>query len=258
MTTIPMHARAGLAGKGTWGRRTAASYERELVQHRFTENRLRHALAGEEALVRQKDEQIQRQEALAKESDHRLLNGLQLIVSLLALQSRTSANAETASQLKTAADRVATIERVHRRLHCLDGVQTVAFKHYLEEFCRDFSAMLPSGEGRERRAIVVEGPEIDLASVTAIPLGFIVNELITNAAKYGRGRITVRLEESACSGCALSVCNDGPSLPQGFDPAACKGLGMKIVRSFVDRIGGALQVGRNAEGQGARFTVLFS
>jgi two-component sensor histidine kinase len=134
-------------------------------------------------------------------------------------------------------------------------VQSVALKHYLEEFCHDFSAMLPSGE---ERTIAVEGSEIDLPTATAIPLGFIVNELITNAAKYGRGRITVRLEENACTGCALSVCNDGPSLPEDFDPATSKGLGMKIVRSFVDQIGGALQVGRNADGQGARFTVLFS
>jgi len=257
MAIITLHAGAGSSGKNTWGRRSAASYERELTLHRATESRLRQALAKDEGLLRQKNEQLEQQEVAGEESDHRLLNGLQLIVSLLSLQSRMSANAETASQLAVAADRVATIERVHRRLHRLDGVQSVKFKNYLEEFCRDFSAMLTTGKNPER-AIVVHGTEVDLPAATAIPLSFIVNELITNAAKYGTGQITVRLEESSCSGYALSVCTNGASLPEGFDPAASNGLGMKIVRSFINQIDGELQTGRNANNQGTRFTVLFA
>lgn len=238
-------------------RRTVASYERELTRHRSAEIRLRDALAREEALLRQKDEMIQKMELLSKESDHRLLNGLQMIVSLLSLQGRASTNAEAASQLAAAANRVAMIERVHRRLHYLDGVQTVAFKQYLEGLCRDFSTML-SCEERQEQNIVVEGIDINLPSVTGIPLGFIVSELITNAAKYGSGRILVRLEPSPLNGFALSVSNDGPGLPEGFDPAAGDGLGMRIVRSLVKQIRGELQFGRGDNNQGARFTVLFA
>jgi two-component sensor histidine kinase len=237
--------------------RTVASYERELTKQRCTELRLREELAREEALLRQKDELIQQLEVLSKESDHRLLNGLQMIVSLLSLQSRASANAEAASQLTVAASRVATIWRVHQRLHDLDGIQTVAFKQYLEDLCRDFSTML-SSEERPERVVVVEGIEIKLPTVTGIPLAFIVNELITNAAKHGKGRITVRLEPNPGQGYALSVSDDGPVLPEGFDPAACKGLGMRIVRSFVERIGGELRIGRGDKDQGTKFTVLFS
>jgi two-component system, sensor histidine kinase PdtaS len=170
-------------------RRRVASYERELTRYRCREIRLRQALRREKALVRQKDELIQQLEVLSRESDHRLLNDLQMVVSLLSLQSRASANAEAGSQLAVAADRVATIGRVHRRLHSFDGVQTVAFKQYIEALCGDFSMMLPSEE-RPEQVIVVEGIEIKLPTVTGIPLGFIVNELITNAAKYGNGRIT--------------------------------------------------------------------
>ncbi len=237
--------------------RTAASYERELTRHRRTETRLREALAREEALIREKDKLIRQYEILGEESDHRLLNGLQMIVSLLSLQSRASANAEVASQLAVAANRVATIQRVHRRLHCLDGVQTVAFKQFLEDLCRDFSTML-SLEERPEQVIAVEGIEARLPSVIGIPLGFIVNEMITNAAKYGKGRILVRLEPDPRKGYALSVSNDGPALPEGFDPAACKGLGMRIIRSLVERIGGELRIARGDRDQGARFTVLFS
>jgi two-component system, sensor histidine kinase PdtaS len=240
---------------GSSKRRTVASYERELTAHRCTEIQLREALAREEALLRQKNELIQQLEVLGRESDHRLLNGLQMIGSLLSLQSRASSNGEAALQLAIAADRVATVGRVHRRLHSIDGVQTVAFKQYLKDLCSDFSTILSSED--PDRVIVVEGIEIKLPTATAIPLSFIANELITNAAKYGKGRITVSLEAKSGKGYALSVTNDGPALPQGFDPTSSRGLGMTIVRSFVERIGGELRFGRDDGGQGARFTVLF-
>jgi two-component system, sensor histidine kinase PdtaS len=111
---------------------------------------------------------------------------------------------------------------------------------------------------RGERDIAVEGLEIELPTVTGRPLGFIANELITNAAKYGKGRITVRLEANPGRGYALSVSNDGSALPEDFDPAAGKGMGMMIIRSFVERIGGELRIGRGDENQGTQFTVLFS
>jgi len=155
-------------------RRTVASYERELMAHRNAEASLRDALARSDALLRQKNEAIRNQELASRESDHRLLNDLQIIVSLLALQGRASANSEVAAQLTAAADRVATIGRMHRRLHSCDGAETVAFKLFLDDLCGDFSAMLSSGGGPER-AISVEGSELKLPAATAIALGFIVN-----------------------------------------------------------------------------------
>jgi two-component system, sensor histidine kinase PdtaS len=237
--------------------RTVAGCRRKLAAYRLTEIRLREALARNENLLRQKDELIQDQALLSKESDHRLLNDLQVIVSLLSLQSRSSANTEVASQLAAAADRIATIGRMHRRLHYCDGIQSVAFKQFLHDLCRDFSTMLSSDQHPER-TIVVEGAEITLPSVTAIPLGFIANEMITNAAKYGKGLIIITLERNPAKSYALSVYNDGPSLLKGFDPAVSKGMGMKIIRSFVERIGGALEIGLGDNNQGTRFTVQFS
>jgi len=236
-------------------RRMIASYESELAGHKRTEIKLRQAIARGAALLSQKDELIQQQAVLIQESDHRLLNSVQLIVSLLSLQRRATENAQVASQLAAAADCISTIGRIHRRLHSSNGVQTFAIKKYLEDFCQDFSMMLSSD-----RAVVVHGIEIKLPAVTAIPLGFIASELITNAAKYGTGRITVgiELEPNSGRGYALSVSNEGPVLPEEFDPAARKGLGMRIVWSLVERIGGELRIGRGDKNQGARFTVLFS
>ena len=241
---------------GAPGHRTIASYESELRSRKSTEAQLRSELAGDEALLEQKDAVIKQLKTLGKESDHRMVNGLQLVASLISMQSRASANADTSSKLAEAANRVIMIERIHRRLHCLDGVQSVAFKKYLEDFCREFSTMLSSEQGLER-FVLVEGPEIDLPAVTAVPLGFVINELLTNAVKYGKGRITVRLERALANGCyALSVSNEG-FLPEGFDTATCNGFGMKIVRSLVEQIGGELRASRGDQEEGTRFTVLF-
>jgi two-component sensor histidine kinase len=177
---------------------------------------LRESLAREEALLLEKEALILEQETLRRESDHRLLNGLQLVVSLLSLQSRTAATPEIAVQLSIAANRVVSIQRIHRRLHGNDGASTVAFKKYLEEFCGDFSAIMNSGDGC---AIQVEGSEVMLPAATAVPLGFIVNELVTNAIKYGRGNIRVRLDGGSSSGHVLSVFNADPGMPETYDPA---------------------------------------
>lgn len=217
---------------------------------------LRDALAREEILLQEKDALIQEQQTLRRESDHRLLNGLQMVVSLLSMQSRSAPTAATAEQLSVAAGRVAAIERIHRRLHTNDGAKTVAFRNYLEEFCRDFSGIMNTEDGAP--AIRVEGAEVMLPAAVAIPLGFIVNELITNAAKYGTGDVRVRLDREAGGGHLLSVSNRGPALPDGYDPASSKGLGMKIIQSFARKIGAELTFARGDGDQGARISVRFS
>ena len=217
---------------------------------------LRDALARESDLLRQKDLLIQEQELLRRESDHRLLNGLQMVVSLLSMQTRAATNPDVAAELSVAARRIATIERVHRRLHSQDGAETIALKRYVEEFCRDFGSLTGSDASSET-AIIVKGCEMDIPSATAIPLGFILNELITNAVKYGEGSIVVGLETAPGGGHILSVCNGGLPLPAHIDVATGTGLGMKIVNSLVAKIGGELSCGPRPDGRGARFVVTF-
>lgn len=149
------------------------------------------------------------------------------------------------------------IGRIHRHLHSNDGVENVAFKRFLEELGRDVTAMMSAAVCAER-PIVVGGVELDLPTIIGIPLGFVASELITNALKYGDGPVMVRLERESSCGFLLSVQNAGPALAEGFDPAASKGFGMRIIRSFVAKIGGELRIVRGSDNQGACFTVLFS
>ena len=216
---------------------------------------LKAALAREQVLLQEKHELSRRQVMLATEFDHRLINGLQLIVSLLSMQSRTAPTPEAADQLTIAARRVSALGRVHRRLHLLDHQDQVEFKEYLQNLCEDLSGLLvEEGSGY---AIVVEGAKVDIPTTAAIPLGFIINELITNSAKHAEGHITVRIEALSPTDRSVSVMDDGPGLPAGFEPAASKGLGMKIVLSLVKQIGGELHILPGDNGRGARFKIKF-
>jgi chemotaxis protein methyltransferase CheR len=220
----------------------------DITQRRILQDEKNVLLLQQEVLLEQKV-------MLAREFDHRLLNSLQLISSLLSLQSRTTKNPEAAAQLAIAGNRVASLGRVHRRLHVLDHLQTVEFKQYASRLCEDLSGMLQHDE--TQRAIVVEGEDIEIPTLLGIPLGFILNELVTNSTKYANGKITVRLE-AVPERYSLSVFDDGAGLPEGFTLSGHKGLGMKIIQSLVKQIGGELQFGRGDDNRGARFTILFS
>ena len=226
---------------------------RERKQRDAMTAELQGARAREAFLLREMHELSQRNDMLTQEFEHRLVNSLQLIVSLLTLQSR-AATPEAAAQLTIAAHRVAALGRVHRRLHLLDHQEKVEFKQYLQHLCEDLSGLLFQGTDH---VIVVEGADCEISTALGIPLGFIVNELVTNSAKYAESDITVRVEKTSPACHSLSVLDDGPGLPAGFDPAKSKGLGMKIVQSLVKQIGGELHVAPGDHGRGTRFTVMF-
>lgn len=228
----------------------------ELERRHRAEAQLREALAREQVLLDQKDELIRHKDLMSRESDHRLMNGLQMVSSLLSMQSREAQNSKAAEQLKIAANRVATIGSVHQRLHALDHVGSVELKQYLENLCQDMSGIMPAGV--DRHNLAVEGIRLEVPTAIGIPLGYVVSELVMNCAKYANGKITVSLGANPSKGYELSVSDDGPGFPQWFDPKKSKGLGMKIVSSLVNQIGGQSMFGPNRSGRGARFTVLFA
>ena len=126
------------------------------------------------------------QVTLGQEFEHRVLNSLQLIAGMLALQSRTAETPQAASQLTVAARRVFAVGLVHSRLHFADHLENVELKHYLTRLCEDLSGLL--FQERAAQAIVVEGVHVSVPTALASNLGFILNELITNSVKYAQWR----------------------------------------------------------------------
>jgi len=143
----------------------------------------RAALARERILRKQNGELLLAQCARSLEFEHRLFNGLQLIVSALLLQCRT-ATAPVAAQLGIAAGRIAAFGRVHRRLQLVDYQDKVEIKRHLQELCDDLADLL--FHDQFNKTIVVQSPNYEIPATLALPLGLIVNELITNSVKYAK------------------------------------------------------------------------
>ncbi|MDO9708512.1 sensor histidine kinase [Paracraurococcus lichenis] len=191
-----------------------------------------------EALLRQ-------QEFLAGEIHHRVKNSLQLVLSLLLMQARR-APAEATAALRDAARRVGTVAAVHRRLYEDSAEGATDAGHYLAGLVEDLGASLAeSQEGRGLR--LVAAPGLHLAPERLAPLGIVATELMTNALKYGAGQVTLRLGRRA-EGLVLAVEDEGPGFPPGFDPAASRGLGMRVATTLVRQAGGRLAVDTAARG----------
>jgi two-component system, sensor histidine kinase PdtaS len=235
--------------------RALARYERDLAAAEAAGIEMQKTLARDQLLLREKDDFIRDQKVLIEECRHRFVNCLQMIVGLLSLQSRNESGGEASERLSIAADRVHAIAELHLHLHSMDGTPMVHFKSFLERLCKDHSKMSMPDENLDQ-SIVVEAIDLIVPTTIGIPLSLIANELVTNAIKHGGQRMTVTLS-AAGKGHALSVSNDGPTLPDGFDRTTCKGLGIKLVTSLAEQIGGELRIDRGEGNDGTKFTVVF-
>lgn len=186
---------------------------------------------------------------MAKEIDHRVMNSLQFVSGLLAMQSRSSDLGDAAAHLQLAANRVAAVAQVHRHFYADEAMETSCVT-FLRRLCGDLSTILD-------RQIAVEGDEGNVPTIWIQPIGLICNEFVTNAAKHGAGRIdvTYRVSDGVHQ---LAVCDRGQGLPPEFDlKTPSPSLGMRVVTSLAMQLGGSLSAGRRPHGEGACFTVRF-
>jgi two-component sensor histidine kinase len=181
------------------------------------------------------------------------MNSLQLTSSLLRLQGHALGDTEAGAQVALAASRVAAVARVHQHLYVGDGEGAIDCGAYLGRLCGDLSGTLRPDQG----AIEVEVCDAALPSARIVPLGLVVAELVTNAAKHGTGRIRVSLDRTSSGAYALSVSDEGAGLPPGYDPGATGGLGMRVITTLVGQLHGRLSFGANDDSPGAKFTVTF-
>lgn len=197
---------------------------------------------------------IQRNEVLLDEVNHRVKNSLQLVASMLALQAGASSDAALKAELQLASQRVAAIAKAHQHIYRTDDVQTVDLGDYLRDICRDLDAAAAGC------TIHFEAPAgVAMSLDRAIPIALLLNELVTNAAKYAYPQrescqvwVTVELTEDQI---VLTVRDRGRGLPEDFDPKTSRGLGMRIVNGFVQQLGAELRIDRHDPGTAFVVTV---
>jgi two-component sensor histidine kinase len=193
---------------------------------------------------------ISRAELMAREIDHRVMNSLQFVSGLLTMQSSGPVGAGDASKLlKEAATRVAAVARVHRNFYSSDMAE-VSCLTFLARLCADLSDICGV-------TVEVSGDEGLVPTTLIQPIGLLINELVTNAAKHGAGKIEVTYKVKG-EHRELAVCDQGAGVPDGFDVTRSEGLGMKVVRVLAKQLGGRVEVASNPKGQGACFRVAFA
>lgn len=191
---------------------------------------------------------------LLREVNHRVSNSLQLIASLLQLQSRGS-SPEVKQALIEAHNRVLAVSKVHRSLYTSENVQSVALHRYLEALTDDIRSA--AGEAGQ---FTLECDPIEIEPDRAVAVGVMVTELIFNARKHaypnGSGPIRVRLKAITPHESLLSVEDDGIGITNGSAPGdGGSGLGAVIVNAMSQKLGAAIHY--EAKQPGTRVSVSF-
>jgi two-component sensor histidine kinase len=189
---------------------------------------------------------------LLREQSHRSRNNFAVAASVLALQARTMSEPTARAALEAAAARIRVIAEAQVHLHPANGKGHVEIDRYLEDLCRSLGDAL-----RDVRPVAVRvlAQPITLPADRAVPIGLIVNELVTNAFKYAfptarEGTVTVRMQQRSPTELSLEVSDNGIGCPDD----AREGLGSNLVRLLVQQLGGTVR--REQANPGCRVSVL--
>jgi len=175
---------------------------------------------------------------LLREMIHRTKNDLQTVASILSLQAKTLNDPTARAAFSSAIGRVHVIARAHDRLQRDDHGRSVNMQEYLNDLCTDLGDTL-----RDVRpiAIRVEAQPIVVDTSVAVPIGLVVNELVTNAFKYAfpgdrEGIVIVSLRALGADEAELEVQDNGVGCPDSIS----EGLGSKLVKLLVAQVNGTL------------------
>lgn len=192
-------------------------------------------------------ELFKQKDLLLRELQHRVMNSLTLLSSLLEMQRRSTNSSVAKENLANARDRVIAMGTVYRQLYQTQTLEYVEFSDFLRTIC---STSGSAYVGAKRPSIEVKADSLELSSQHAIALGMLTHELITNALKHAfsegeSGSIKVALKHKKRRDIELSIADRGRGLPTGFKiDSKSSSLGMKIVASTVRQLGGTLEINR--------------
>ncbi len=197
---------------------------------------------------RKADEQLRvslhEKEILLQEIHHRVKNNLQVVTSLLRLQSEHVSDERTQAMFQEARNRVQAIGGIHELLYRSADLAHIDFAAYLDRLARDLFSFYGLSDDRVHLSIDVDHTTLEIKE--AMPCGLLVNELVTNCLKHafpnGReGKIRVSLE-CVEERCILIVEDDGVGLPEGFDWEQADSLGLQLVQVLTAQLNGVIHV----------------
>ena len=211
--------------------------------------------------LKRAEEQIQtslrEKEVLLKEIHHRVKNNLQVISSLVDLQTNALADPALAEVFHDVRDRVRSMALVHEQLYQSESLASVDFADY----ARSLLGYLSRSQGSPKCAVALK---LDLQAVslsieTAVPCGLILNEMVSNAFKHAfrdraKGEIVVALGAGADGRVFLRVSDNGMGLPAGMDWRQSRSMGLRLIRLLAGQLDAGVEVSTNG---GTQFEIVF-
>jgi len=201
-------------------------------------------------------EGTKQKENLLKEIHHRVKNNFAILVSLINMQKEQTRNPELVQSLTNLQLRIRSMALVHEMLYRSSDFEKISFTEYL----RSLASVIAGTFNRRDIQLHIEANESVMSIETSIPLGLIVNEILSNAYKHAfpegnSGNISIHLiNPPESSALTLVFSDDGMGLHAGFDIDNCKTMGLQIVNILVHQIEGTLTITNNP---GACFTISF-
>jgi PAS domain S-box-containing protein len=200
---------------------------------------------------------LKEKEILLQEIHHRVKNNIQVISSLLSLQSRFVKDDTYVEMLREAQNRIRSMALIHEKLYQTENLASINFNEYITDLV--YSLFRSYGVNTQNITLTIEVEHVALGIDAAIPCGLIINELISNSLKHafpdGKGEITVKMR-SVDGTIHMTVSDDGVGMPETVDFATAESLGLHLVAMLAeDQLGGKVVLDRNA---GTAFHITFT
>ena len=219
----------------------------DLNRKRRDLQRLNDALQAEIAQRRNAEEAVRHsreKEVLLQEIHHRVKNNLQIITSLLRMQSRAVQDPAFSEALRECQNRVASMALIHDKLYRARDLAQVSFGEYVRDLTNNIltSYALPARSVRVRFDI----DDLSLSLDYAVPCGLILNELMSNCLKHAfpvghAGTVYIGFHAEAEEELCLVVRDDGVGVPADVDLGRTSSLGWRLIRALVEQLGGVVQ-----------------
>jgi PAS domain S-box-containing protein len=199
---------------------------------------------------------LKEKEALLREVHHRVNNNLQIITSLLNLQSSKLEEGKSRDILMTSQSRIKSMAMIHDKLYKSQDLNSINIKNYLKEYISDIFSLYEV----DRNIITyqMDVQDLNLGIDTAIPLGLVINELLINIIKYAfpngqKGNINIefKLKEDIYT---LIIADDGVGLPDNIKPDDTETLGLQLTNSLISQLEGDMKFSKD---NGTQFKVSF-
>lgn len=201
---------------------------------------------------------LQEKEVLLREIHHRVKNNLQVISSLLFLQSKKIEIQEYKDIFNESQNRIKSMALVHENLYKSDNLAGINLSDYIKALVNHLMRTYNVSYNKIKQEIHIEN--IILSIDKSIPLGLIINELVTNSLKYafiGReeGIFKIEIKRFDSGNIKIIISDDGIGMPKDFDIKKSNSLGLRLVQTLVDQLEGTFIWNSN---EGAEFTIEFN